>query len=80
MNNDMGDEIPSFDGPGFSDGARPKCVFCNAEWTDEMIRVFDVDASHGEGSYDFGPESQRATIDITCSTCERLIYRKEYRA
>jgi hypothetical protein len=65
---------------GFAPCARPICVFCNAPWTDGMIRVYDIDASHGEGSYDFGPENQRATVDITCSTCDRLIYRKEYRA
>ncbi len=60
--------------------ARPLCPFCSKPWTDDMIRVFDIDAQHGEGSYDFGPEDQRATIDITCTSCERLIYRKEYRA
>lgn len=65
---------------GFSPGARPVCVFCNAPWTDDMIRVFDVDACHGEGSYDFGPENERATIDITCGSCKRLIYRKEHKA
>lgn len=65
---------------GFAEGARPICVFCNAPWTDDMIRVFNVDARHGQGSYDFGPEDERATIDITCTSCERLIYRKEYRA
>lgn len=64
---------------GFAPGARPICVFCNAPWTDDMIQVYDIDASHGEGSYDFGPENQRATVDITCSSCKRLIYRKEYR-
>ena len=63
---------------GFAPGARPICVFCNAPWTDAMIRVFDIDARHGEGSYDFGPEDQVATLDITCSSCERLIYRKEF--
>ncbi|MBV6487607.1 MAG: hypothetical protein GHHEDOFH_01554 [Pseudorhodoplanes sp.] len=65
---------------GFQPGARPICAFCNAPWTDEMIRVYDVDARHGEGSYDFGPECQRATVDIECKSCGRLIYRKEYRA
>lgn len=65
---------------GFVDGGRPICPFCNAKWTDDMIRVYDIDASHGCGSYDFGPEDERATVDITCASCERLIYRKEYRA
>jgi len=63
---------------GFAPGARPICVFCNAPWTDDMITVYDIDASHGPGSYDVGPENQQATVDITCSTCKRLIYRKEY--
>ena len=65
---------------GFAPEARPICVFCNAPWTDDMIQVFDIDAKHGEGSWDSGPEEQEATIDITCSSCKRLIYRKEYRA
>lgn len=65
---------------GFQPGARPICVFCNAPWTDEMIRVYDVDAQHGEGSYDFGPENMEATLEIKCSSCDRLIYKKEFRA
>ena len=65
---------------GFVKEARPLCPFCSKPWTDDMIRVFDVDASHGPDSYDFGPENERATVDITCSSCERLIYRKEYDA
>lgn len=63
---------------GFAKGSRPICVFCNAPWTDEMVRVFDIDASHGEGSYDFGPENQRATVEIICASCNRLIYRKQH--
>jgi hypothetical protein len=63
----------------FAPGARPICVFCNAPWTDDMITVLDIDASHGEGSYDFGPENQQATVNITCSNCKRLIYRKKFR-
>lgn len=73
-------EILTGIGSGFQEGAAPICVFCNAPWTEEMIRVFDVDARHGEGSYDFGPENETATIDITCENCHRLIYRKEYLA
>jgi len=64
---------------GFAPGARPICVFCGAPWTEAMIRVYDIDASHGAGSYDFGPEDQQATLDITCANCSRLIYRKEHR-
>ncbi|OFX01223.1 MAG: hypothetical protein A3E78_02790 [Alphaproteobacteria bacterium RIFCSPHIGHO2_12_FULL_63_12] len=63
---------------GFAPGARPICVFCNAPWTDDMIRVYDIDAQHGGGSYDFGPGNQQATVDITCANCKRLIYRKEF--
>ena len=64
---------------GFAPGVRPICVYCNAPWTDEMITVYDIDVKRDYGSYDFGPYDQRATVDITCSTCRRLIYRKEFR-
>lgn len=64
---------------GFALGARPLCVFCNAPWTDDMITVYDIDASRDAGSYDMGPYNQQATVDITCSSCKRLIYRKEFR-
>lgn len=64
---------------GFADGARILCPFCSAPWTEAMIKIYDIDARHGEGSYDMGPEDQQATIDITCENCDRLIYRKEYR-
>ena len=63
---------------GFQPGARPICVFCSAPWSDEMIRVYEVDAQHGDGSYDFGANNCSATIDISCATCGRLIYRKEF--
>lgn len=63
---------------GFAPGARPICGFCNAPWTDDMVNIFDIDASHGEGSYDFGAYNQHATLDITCSSCKRVIYRKEH--
>lgn len=63
---------------GFVEDGRPICVFCNAKWTDAMIRVYDVDAAHGEGSYDYGPEDQTASVEIICESCHRLIYKKQF--
>lgn len=65
---------------GFQPGARPICVFCSEPWTDDMVRVYDVDAQHGRDSYDFGSENMEATLEIKCTSCERLIYKKEFRA
>ena len=63
---------------GFVPGPKPLCPFCSEPWTDDMIRVFEIDAMHGEGSYDLGPEDERATAEISCGTCDRLIYRRQF--
>lgn len=58
----------------------PLCVFCNAPWTDDMLKVY------AKGDFDFGyypgefeVDGYDVTIDVTCSTCKRLVYRKEVR-
>jgi hypothetical protein len=68
-------------GAGFAPGACPICEFCKVPWTEDMIKVLDVDAYHYEDDdgYDAGPQDQQATVEITCSNCNKLIYRREYK-
>ena len=51
---------------------KPLCPFCSAEWTDDMM---DLQA-WSEGYESTGYYSA-ASIDINCSSCKMLIYRKE---
>ena len=58
----------------------PLCVFCNAPWTDDMVKVYT------KGDFDFGfypgefsVNGYDTTIDVTCSSCKRLVYQKEVR-
>ena len=62
---------------GFAPGARPLCVFCNAPWTDDMVSVMaqsEIDAGY-YGDLEGNPVW--VEIDIKCSKCARLIYRKQ---
>lgn len=56
----------------------PLCVFCNAPWTDDMVKVL-ARASMDFGYYpgEFMLEAVTVNIDVTCSSCGRLVYRKE---
>lgn len=53
--------------------APPTCVFCNAPWTPEMIELVEL-----SGYCSTCADSERV-IDVFCSTCSRLVYRKEVR-
>lgn len=63
---------------GFAEGGRPVCGFCNAPWTEDMIRIFNISSSGGCDTCGYGA-TKSASIDITCEKCERVIYQKEYR-
>lgn len=55
---------------------RPLCPFCSKPWSDDMVRVYDVVTSAGCETCGYG-STVEATIDITCNSCNRLIYRKQ---
>ena len=66
------------DAEGFAVGARPLCPFCSKAWSDSMIEALDLQASAGCDTCGYGGYIE-GRIDITCSGCGRLIYRKEFR-
>lgn len=58
----------------------PLCVFCNAPWTDDMMKAWGeaaIESGYYEG--DYSVEHIDVVIDVTCSSCNRLVYRKELR-
>lgn len=58
----------------------PLCVFCSAPWTDDMMKVFaSADEYHGYYEGDQEVVAIDVKIDVTCSSCGRLVYRKEIR-
>ncbi|MDP3938240.1 MAG: hypothetical protein Q8R92_08900 [Deltaproteobacteria bacterium] len=57
----------------------PLCVFCSAPWTDDMMQVY-AKADLEVGYYgDVDGVQIDMTIDVTCSSCNRVVYRKECR-
>lgn len=57
----------------------PLCGYCNAPWTPDMMRVYsEAEMEHGYYG-DSWVSHIDTTIDVTCSNCNRLIYRKEVR-
>lgn len=58
----------------------PLCVWCSAPWTDDMMKVSaEAEMYHGYYEGDVSVDFIDVTVDVTCSTCKRLVYRKEVR-
>lgn len=56
----------------------PLCVWCSAPWDDDMVKVFastEVELGWYRGEID--GVNVKVDIDVTCSKCKRLVYRKE---
>lgn len=51
------------------------CPYCNAVWTAEMLADLESTTVYDTFGESAGPA--RGIIDIHCSKCGRLIYRKE---
>jgi hypothetical protein len=65
-------------------GKKPRCPFCNAPWTDEMLDIFDAGMNGGCGcGHDHGAaqaapdhrDEKHAAGEIVCAACHRAIYR-----
>ena len=60
---------------------RPLCVWCSAPWTADMLKVWaKADIEHGFYPGEDDIVGYDITIDVTCSSCNRLVYRKEVRS
>lgn len=58
----------------------PLCVWCSAPWTDDMLKVSaEADMYCGYYPGDVSIDGVDVNIDVTCGTCNRLVYRKEIR-
>lgn len=53
------------------------CPFCSTPWSEENVRVWDVDSADQCDSGRFGPPTY--SISIFCHSCKREMYRKEGR-
>ena len=67
-----------YDTSKINDDWRPSCPFCHAPWTDKMIDVEAWGGGGGCSTCGFGGEPSYS-IEINCSKCKRLIYKKEGR-
>ena len=51
------------------------CPFCGATWSDDNVKLYDLDAGDHCASGRF--YNEQCTISISCHSCKREMYRKE---
>ncbi len=69
---------------------RPRCVFCNAPWSEEMLRLYDAGSNGAvcsccvifpelEGFEEPKPEPPKEHValppELCCHACGRVLYR-----
>jgi hypothetical protein len=52
--------------------ARPNCPACGAEWSDEMVALFDL--AMGLGCACCNPFAPEQLPDIVCHACKKVLY------
>ncbi len=50
------------------------CPYCNAPWSEENVKLFDISSDYYESC---GPFDYTASIKIKCHACKELLYVKE---
>ena len=51
------------------------CVWCGAEWSDENLKLYNLDAGDHCASGRFYPEC--CSVEIVCHKCNKLMYQKD---
>jgi hypothetical protein len=63
--------------PSENSNFKPLCPFCREPWSDENVRIEDLDASAGCETCGYGEEISGRVV-IKCHKCNKIMYVKEF--